>query len=108
MSASQHPLPARPNLPGGFHAPANMPNINFNAPVIRLANLGGTPNQGPGGGRGQRDSNAEPMGNRRGLGMDGGRNLDQQRMQLQEKMMSTAPPTREEIARTIFVANITE
>ncbi|KAE9989285.1 hypothetical protein EG327_002903 [Venturia inaequalis] len=108
MSASQHPLPARPNLPGGFQAPANMPNINFNAPVIRLANLGGTPNQGSGGGRGQRDSNAEPMGNRRGLGMDGGRNIDQQRMQIQEKMMSQAPPTREEIARTIFVANITE
>lgn len=84
-----------------------MPNINFNAPVIRLANLGGTPNQGPGGGRGQRDSNAEPMGHRRS-GMDGGRNIDQQRMQIQEKMMSQAPPTREEIARTIFVANITE
>jgi hypothetical protein len=85
-----------------------MPNINFNAPVIRLANLGGTPTQGPTGGRGQRDSNAEPMGNRRGVGMDGGRNIDQQRMQIQEKMMSLAPPTREEIARTIFIANITE
>jgi hypothetical protein len=85
-----------------------MPNINFNAPVIRLANLGGTPTQGPTGGRGQRDSNAEPLGNRRGLGMESGRNIDQQRMQIQEKMMSLAPPTREEIARTIFVANITE
>lgn len=108
MNAAQHPLPARPGLPPNFQPPVNMPNINFNAPVIRLSNLGGAPNQGPAGGRGQRDSNTEPMGNRRGLGMDGGRNIDQQRMQIQEKMMSQAPPTREEIARTIFVANITE
>jgi len=34
--------------------------------------------------------------------------MDQQRQQMRENMMVYQPPTREEIARTIFVGNISE
>jgi hypothetical protein len=105
MPQSAHPLPARPGaLPPGFVAPPNMPNINFNAPVIRLGTTG-PQRDAPTGGR-HRDSNAEPLGGRRGVGMD--RSLDQQRQQTRNDMVSYIPPTREEIARTIFVGNISE
>ena len=74
-----------------------MPNFNFNAPVIRLGTGGakGGAMDSPVGGR--RDNAAMP-GARRGLGMDrdGGRDVIQQ----------VIAPTREEIARTIFVGNI--
>jgi hypothetical protein len=36
------------------------------------------------------------------------RNIDQQRQQVRENMMSFQPPTREELMRTIFVGNISE
>jgi RNA-binding protein 25 len=70
-----------------------MPNFNFNAPVIRLGTQSGK-TDGPVGGR--RDGAINPA--RRGLGMDrdGGRDTIQQ----------VIPPSREEIARTIFVGNI--
>ena len=116
--------------PGGMHnsqfqPPPNMPNINFNAPVIRLGvdqGGGGKPStpadrltsgQGRQEGRG---SNAEPLGrnNRLGLGAqrdDGGggpRNLDRERQAVRESMMAMQPPTREEVARTIFIGGLTE
>jgi hypothetical protein len=82
-----------------------MPNINFNAPVIRLG-TSGPPRDAPSGGR-HRDSNAETGGNRRGLGMN--QSLDQQRQQVRDNMATSyIPPTREEIARTIFVGNISD
>lgn len=82
-------------LPPNWQAPANMPNFNFNAPVIRLGTQSGR--------AGAADS---PVGRkdaampaRRGLGMD--RDGDRR-----DGPMQVIPPSREEIARTIFVGNI--
>ncbi|KAF2424519.1 hypothetical protein EJ08DRAFT_414548 [Tothia fuscella] len=103
MPGGAHGLPPRPgNLPPGWAPPTNMPNINFNAPVIRLGTTGPA-GSAPFGARPQQN-NADPAGNRRGLGMD--RSIDQQRQQVRESMMSFQPPTREELLRTIFVGNI--
>ncbi|KAF7682189.1 hypothetical protein GT037_001165 [Alternaria burnsii] len=84
-------------LPSGWQAPQNMPNFNLNAPVIRLGTQGGRSGavDSPVGGR--RD-NAAPPG-RRGLGMD--RDGDRR-----DGIQPVNPPSREDIARTIFVGNI--
>lgn len=103
---------------GQFQPPPNMPNINFNAPVIRLG-VGGQDQHGRGGDRGPgvhgggRGSNAEPIGNRGRLGLgasaDGGnRNLERERANIRENMMALQPPTREEVARTIFIGGLGE
>lgn len=85
-----------------------MPNINFNAPVIRLGTSGPGRQDGPPGGR--RDSNMEPLGARRGggLGFEGRGDRDGPRDRMRGEMIALQPPTREEIARTIFVGNITD
>ncbi|KAK8159958.1 hypothetical protein BC567DRAFT_211687 [Phyllosticta citribraziliensis] len=102
MQQSQSPLPARPgNLPPSFAPPAGMPNINFNAPVIRLGTTGP-------GAKDDRKGGSEPQsagGRRPGLGGDY-RGLDSQRQQRESIVLQ--PPTREEIARTIFVSSIPE
>ncbi|KAF1945033.1 hypothetical protein EJ02DRAFT_339587 [Clathrospora elynae] len=74
-----------------------MPNFNFNAPVIRLGTQGGRAGalDSPVGGR--RDNAAPPA--RRGLGMD--RDGDRR-----DGPQQVIPPSREEIARTIFVGSI--
>lgn len=78
-----------------------MPNINFNAPVIRLGTTGPTkPGLGQGLDSGRRESEQRP--NRQGLGMDA------QRQAVRESMMQLAPPTKEEIVRTLFIGGITE
>ncbi|KAL1800706.1 hypothetical protein ACET3X_001048 [Alternaria dauci] len=84
-------------LPSGWQTPQNMPNFNLNAPVIRLGTQGGRSGavDSPVGGR--RD-NAAPPG-RRGLGMD--RDGDRR-----DGVQPVNPPSREDIARTIFVGNI--
>lgn len=85
------------NLPPNWQPPANMPNFNLNAPVIRL----GTEGRRGGGAdsilSGRRDNAPAPA--RRGLGMD--RDGDRR-----DGPQQVIPPTREEIARTIFVGNI--
>lgn len=108
--------------PGGqpqqqFQMPPNMPN--FNAPVIRL----GVPDQqkpsspadritsGQGSGRGDgfRSSNAEPIGRRDRAGLGAGtdsRNIERDRAAVRESMMALQPPTREEVARTIFIGGL--
>lgn len=96
---------------GGFppsFQPANMPNINFSAPVIRLGTAGpGRPDTTQGGGIGGRRDEGAGGGRRgAGLGFDG-RGGDQGRDRMREAQ-SLIPPTREEVARTIFVGNITE
>lgn len=88
-----------------------MPNINFSAPVIRLGTTGpvkpSTPLGGPAGRRdGPGDSMSSGSG-RPGLGSGHG-GMEQQRQQLRESMMALVPPTREEIARTIFVGKISD
>lgn len=97
MQQSQTPQGGRHGgLPPNFQPPAN---LNFNAPVIRLGTSGPGRTDG-------RPGNSEPMvaGPRRGLGAG----TEQQRQQIRESMMALAPPSREEVARTIFVGNITE
>lgn len=87
-------------LPPNWQTPTNMPaNFNFAAPVIRLGTQGGKggPMDGPAAG-GRRD-NAPMSGARRGLGMD--RDGDRR-----DAIQQVIPPSREEIARTIFVGNI--
>ncbi|KAI0484834.1 hypothetical protein GGR56DRAFT_615732 [Xylariaceae sp. FL0804] len=104
----QQPISNQANRPSGlpsnFQAPANMPNINFNAPVIRLGTISGkpaTPNV-----PGRRDSEMPgSAGPRPGVGME--RGLDQTRQAIRENMQSVVPPSKEDIVRTIFVHGIT-
>ncbi|KAI0165938.1 hypothetical protein GGR57DRAFT_512898 [Xylariaceae sp. FL1272] len=97
--------PSRPaGMPPNFQAPPNMPNINFNAPVIRLGTLSAKP-QGAGP-PGRKDAETPSSSNRPGLGAD--RGLDQTRQAIRDNMQALAPPSREEIVRTVFVSGITE
>ncbi|KAF2796650.1 hypothetical protein K505DRAFT_299736 [Melanomma pulvis-pyrius CBS 109.77] len=90
-------------LPHNWQAPTNMPNINLNAPVIRLGTLSSQRGAGQDGSAGRRESTARPA--RPGLGMDSNaRDGDQGQKGREPSML--IPPTREEIARTIFVGNI--
>ncbi|KAL7627334.1 hypothetical protein AAE478_001526 [Parahypoxylon ruwenzoriense] len=92
-------------LPSNFQAPPNMPNINFNAPVIRLGTTSAKP--ATPGIPGRKDSETpSSAGPRAGIGMD--RGLDQTRQAIRENMQALVPPTREEIVRTVFVSGITD
>lgn len=102
--------------PAAAQAQFNIPGVNFNAPVIRLGmdQKAGPPASDRGdrdrGARDGRGGNADSAGgnNRRaGLGADGGsRNLERDRAQIRESMLAIQPPTREEVARTIFVGGM--
>ncbi|RCI09693.1 hypothetical protein L249_3856 [Ophiocordyceps polyrhachis-furcata BCC 54312] len=91
------------NRPGGippsFQPPANMPNINFNAPIIRLGTVAPTT-----GGRG--DGPAVPSGGRSGLGMD--RGGDQGRDRRGDAPVVLQPLTPEEKLMTIMLTQIPE
>ncbi|KAK4210472.1 RNA-binding protein 25 [Rhypophila decipiens] len=94
------------NRPSGlpaFQPPPNLPNINFNAPVIRLGSTAPPMKSGTPLPSDRRDSHA-PTGNRPGLGMD--RNLEQSRAQLRENMQALVPPTSEECLKTIGLQKI--
>ncbi|KAK8050984.1 hypothetical protein PG993_002369 [Apiospora rasikravindrae] len=102
-------LANRPSgLPTSFQAPPNMPNINFNAPVIRLGTLPAKP--ATPGMPSRRESEA-PMSsggpNRPGIGMERG-GLDQTRQAIRDNMQALIPPTKEELIRTMFVQGITD
>ena len=90
-------------LPASFQPPPNLPNINFNAPVIRL---GATmPPAKPGSSlAGDRSDTRTPTSARPGLGAD--RGMDHSRAQMRETMQSLVPPTMEERLRTLFVHKI--
>ena len=105
------PIPA--GGPMSFQTP--IPGVNMNAPVIRLGvdQKPGTPADRIAGGRGGdgRGNNTEPPGGRSrpGLGADGGsRNIERDRAAIRENMLAIQPPTREELARTIFVGEIAD
>jgi hypothetical protein len=102
MAQSNSQQPGRPGgFPPNFQPPANMPNINFSAPVIRLGTSGP---QKPGLG-------AQPNergGDSRRAGLGAGQNSESQRQALRESLMSLQPPSKEEVLRTIFVGGITE
>ncbi|KAA6414422.1 MAG: U1 snRNP-associated protein usp107 [Lasallia pustulata] len=108
MQQANSQQPGRPGgFPGNFQPPANMPNINFSAPVIRLGTSGPNKPLTPlGGDSSRRESNVEPRSARPGLGA--GQGMEAQRQAVRESMMQLVPPTKEEIVRTIFVGGITE
>lgn len=92
-------------LPNSFQAPPNLPNINFNAPVIRLGTT--APKPQPTGGPSRKDNDTpQSNGPRQGGGND--RNIDQQRQAMRETMQALVPPTRDEVTRTVFVDGITD
>ncbi|KAH6997343.1 hypothetical protein EDB80DRAFT_727646 [Ilyonectria destructans] len=101
-SATQANRPS--GLPPNFQAPANMPNINFNAPVIRLGTAAGKSGPPQMGGRG--DGMSGSGGGRQGLGME--RGMDQGRGAAREAMQVLVPPTNEEKLRTIFIHQISD
>lgn len=95
--------PGRPaGFPPNFQPPANMPNINFSAPVIRLGTSGPSKSATPESGR---ERGGESGGRRAGLGSG---SLESQRQNVRDAMMQLQPPTKEEIVRTIFIGGITE
>ncbi|KAJ4300107.1 hypothetical protein N0V88_002776 [Collariella sp. IMI 366227] len=102
----QQPSNAQANRPSGLPAsfqPPNLPNINFNAPVIRLG--ASMPPAKPGSSlAGDRKDSYTPTSGRPGLGAD--RGMDHSRAQMRENMQSLVPPTTEERLRTIFVHKI--
>lgn len=116
MQQSNSAQPGRPGgLPSSFQPPPNMPKIDFSAPVIRLgtSSTGKSSIMTPTASSGARkDSTTDgPMsaGGRPGLGSTHGQaGMEQQRQALRESMMSLAPPTKDEVARTIFIGGITE
>ncbi|KAK4172916.1 hypothetical protein QBC36DRAFT_381409 [Triangularia setosa] len=88
-------------LPASFQPPPNLPNINFNAPVIRLGAT--VPPLKPGASLTDRRDSHTPTSARPGLGSD---RHDQSRAQMRENVQSLVPPTAEERLRTIFVHKI--
>jgi hypothetical protein len=102
MQPSNAQQPGTPSgFPPNFQMPANMPNINFSAPVIRLGTSGPAKPSDVMGGRDDRDRG----GRRAGLGS--GANPDSRPMG-RESMVQLIPPSKEEVIRTIFVGGITE
>ncbi|OAA35958.1 Splicing factor PWI [Metarhizium rileyi] len=98
MQQANAPQSGRPGgLPASFQAPANMPNINFNAPVIRL----GTSTPTTEGGRPDR---SQVSGGRPGLGME--RGSEQGRGAAREAVQLLIPPTPDEKLRTIMLHQI--
>ncbi|TKA79059.1 hypothetical protein B0A55_02504 [Friedmanniomyces simplex] len=119
---------APPGMPAG--SPTTMqgqfqppPNFNWTAPTIRLG-VDGPQAQDSGRddrrGNSGRGSNAEPLGNRNRAGLGAGRDdrgdnrrggdrdLERERAAVRESMQALQPPTREEVARTIFVGGLGE
>jgi hypothetical protein len=102
MQQANAQQPGAPSaFPANFQMPANMPNINFSAPVIRLGTSGPSKTSDILGGRDDRDRG----GRRAGLGS--GPNADSRQMG-REPMIQLIPPSKEEVIRTIFVGGITE
>lgn len=103
---AQHPGMTQANRPSGlppnFQTPANMPNINFNAPVIRLGTGAGKP-ETPSYGQ---ESNRPSGPGRQGLGME--RGGGEQGRGTREAPQVLIPPTNEEKLRTIFIHQIPE
>ena len=101
MQQANAQQPTRPGaFPPNFQPPANMPNINFSAPVIRLGTSGPSKPE-PLGGRDDR----ERGGRRAGLGSD---RYGDNRQSGRDNTVQLQPATKEEIIRTIFVGGITE
>lgn len=106
----------QPGRPGGFPAnfqpPANMPNINFSAPVIRLGtsgpskpdNAGGRDDRERGGGGGGGGGRRAGLGSGMNSDFRGDRGGGGER----ERITQVQPQSKEEIIKTIFIGAITE
>lgn len=94
-----HPAGRPGPYASNFQPPANMPNINFSAPVIRLGTLGAKPETS--GGRDDRERGGRRAGLGSGLGQDSGRGE-------RERVLQIQPQTKEEIIKTIFIGGITD
>lgn len=104
MQQTNSQQPGRPGgFPSNFQPPANMPNINFSAPVIRLGTSGPAKPSTPA--EGNKDRTGDSAAKR---GASGAGGLESQRQNLREAMMQLQPPSKEEIVRTIFIGGITE
>ena len=103
MQQANSPQPGRPGgFPPNFQPPANMPNINFSAPVIRLGTTGPNKPTSAIGESGAREGRGDARGGRAGLGAsDGARGG-------RDNLAVLVPPTKDEVLRTIFVGGITE
>jgi hypothetical protein len=75
------------------------PGLDFSAPIIRLG-TGGVPDAAPPRPRAGPGSGTDPLG--------GQRNIERERERMRENMMAAQAPTREELARTIFVGGLGE
>ncbi|KAG6041171.1 hypothetical protein E4U41_005809 [Claviceps citrina] len=110
MQQANAPQSGRPGgLPANFQAPANMPNINFNAPVIRLGTIapaseGGRGDRTHASGGGGGGGGGGGSGGRPGLGME--RGSEQGRGAARETVQALVPPTSDERLRTIMLYNI--
>lgn len=105
QQANQH-QPGRPGgFPPNFQPPANMPNINFSAPVIRLGTTGPAKPPGALEGRERNSESTAPTGRRAGVGAG---NVEAQRQSIRDAMLQLQPPSKDEVFRTIFVGGITE
>ena len=90
-------------LPAAFQPPPNLPNINFNAPVIRLGTAASSKPNASGSATRKDDG---PIGGRPGLGSEQGPN--QSRSGANREVAVLIPPTTDEILRTVFVTGLTE
>lgn len=109
QQANSASLANRPSgLPASFQPPPNLPNINFNAPVIRLGSTSLPQKPSSGSGPGRRESDAPPSagGGRPGLGAE--RGIEQSRAAVRESMQALQPPTQQERLMTIFLHKIPE
>lgn len=87
-------------LPASFQPPANMPNINFNAPVIRL---------GTGAPSGRGDGPSTSSGGRPGLGSDSRGEPGRDRVgRDREQPQILIPPTPDEKLRSLVLYQIPE
>lgn len=103
VTSAQTPQPGANGLP--FQPPAGLPNINFNAPVIRLgmSNTSTTSKPSSFGYEDRRSSNLDSVNrNRAGLGSDA-RGGDFGR---QQRDVTLQPPTVEEVAKTTYVGGL--
>jgi hypothetical protein len=95
-----NPLPGRPAaVAAPFQPPQNLPDMNFNAPVIRLGVSQPNKPAAPYGFDSRNLDNASGNRSRVGLGSD-------QRMP--RETVQIIPPTLEEVSRTIFVGGLVD
>ncbi|THY03887.1 hypothetical protein D6D03_04103 [Aureobasidium pullulans] len=100
MSPAATPLPGRPSsVAAPFAPPQNLPDINFNAPVIRLGVSQSNSKPSTYGYDSRAPDNASGNRSRQGLGAD---------QRLPRETVQLVPPTLEEVSRTIFIGGLVE